>query len=43
LSIKRYRSKTLSISPLALREKQFFHTFSVKEREKGREVLLKKP
>jgi hypothetical protein len=28
LSIKRYRSKTLSISPLALRENQFFHTFS---------------
>ena len=26
--IKRYRSKTFSISPLALRENQFFHTFS---------------
>jgi hypothetical protein len=25
---KRYRSKTLSISPLALRENQSFHTFS---------------
>jgi hypothetical protein len=27
--MKRYRSKTFSISPLALRENRFFHTFSV--------------
>jgi hypothetical protein len=32
-SIKMYRSKTLPISPLALRENQFSHTFSVKETE----------
>jgi hypothetical protein len=29
VSIKRYRSKTLPISPLALRGNQFFHTFIV--------------
>jgi len=27
--MKRYRSKTFPISPLALRENRFFHTFSV--------------
>jgi hypothetical protein len=42
-SIKRYRSKTFPISPLALRENQFFHTFPVIETQKGREVLPEKP